>query len=231
MSKTFVQTRDEALALIQQGMNPIMVASVEAPFGYKKDGTPADKRGRKPLAENIKVARELKRATSGRAKPGPVVKTPDAPFGLKKDGTPAKKRGRPSKEAKMTQAPSPPAKTEVALVAPSSASNEQVQVAMSPVVDLTEPEVTILFEEEGKENPPVLVVDRNDVQVIVEPDFQPGTKVRLVDKVCSGESTLVKKGVIVKLSETQAFIDWNDGQADWRSLETLEAYRNKNQAA
>jgi hypothetical protein len=98
--KIVVENHSEAMKLIESGVNSMMIFSKEAPYGYKKDGTPAARRGRKPLDPAIKAAREEKSATSGRKKSGPIVRTAEAPYGVKKDGTPMKKRGRPPKASK-----------------------------------------------------------------------------------------------------------------------------------
>ena len=101
MKKIVVATREEALALIAGGTNSMLVFSDEAPYGYKKDGTPAGRRGRHALPADVVAAREAAKAAkaaTGRAKPGPIVRTAEAPFGMKKDGTPMLKRGRPSRE-------------------------------------------------------------------------------------------------------------------------------------
>lgn len=111
MKKIVVASREEALALIAGGTNSMLVFSEEAPYGYKKDGTPAGRRGRHAVSEEVRAAREAERAaraaerTTARPKTGPVLRTEEAPFGVKKDGTPMKKRGRPAKVQVATAEP------------------------------------------------------------------------------------------------------------------------------
>lgn len=108
MKKINVSSQAEALDLITKGMNPMLLVSPEAPFGFRKDGTPAAQRGRKALAAEVKAAKVARKAASGRKvreKTGPLVKTTEAPFGVKLDGSAMQKRGRPSREvsaAKMS---------------------------------------------------------------------------------------------------------------------------------
>ena len=101
MKKIVVASREEALALITSGTNPMLVFSDEAPYGYKKDGSIAGRRGRKALSADTVAARAAAAALkppTARAKTGPLVRTADAPHGTKKDGTPMLKRGRPTRE-------------------------------------------------------------------------------------------------------------------------------------
>ena len=105
-TKVTVATREEALALIAGGTNSMLVFSPEALYGYRKDGTPAGRRGRHALSAEVVAEREATRAAravTGRAKTGPIVRTPEAPFGVKKDGSPMLKRGRPSLEATLAR--------------------------------------------------------------------------------------------------------------------------------
>ena len=136
--KIVVADRAEAMKLIESGTNSMLIFSEEAPHGYKKDGTPAAPRGRKPLDPAIKAAREAKSAASGRKKPGPIVRTPEAPFGLKADGTPMKKRGRPRKEVAAPAAPAAPE-------APTAPAVEPSAPEATPVSTLEEiPEVSLV---------------------------------------------------------------------------------------
>ncbi len=134
--KIVVENRSEALKLIESGINSMLIFSEEAPHGYKKDGTPAAPRGRKPLDPAVKAAREAKSAASGRKKPGPIVRTEDAPFGVKADGTPMKKRGRPSKASKELPALAPVPVTEEPTTAPVAEETAMAEMAASPTGEL-----------------------------------------------------------------------------------------------
>lgn len=159
MKKIVVTSREEALKLISEGMNSMLVFSKEAPHGYKKDGTPAAPRGRKRLSEEVKMARKVTKTV--RAKTGPVVRTLEAPHGVKKDGTPMLKRGRPTREQAEANRAAKAAKREVqralrkAAKAERKAFREAMKMAKKTVV--VEPIVTV---SEVNETPVAVTVEQ-----------------------------------------------------------------------
>jgi hypothetical protein len=235
MKKVVVASREEALKLIGEGVNSMLVFSDEAPHGYKKDGTPAAPRGRKPLTEETKAARlakaEEKAAASGkvRVKTGPLVRTPDAPFGVKKDGTPMLKRGRPTKDVAVARKAAASAEREARRLAREEARAERkaaraeakatkaveaaaVPPTESPELSATESPVTPVEAAELPSRGPALEVS----------EFKEGMKVRLREAVCTGESSLSLQGTITKVDENFAHIQWSNGDTEYRSKEVIE---------
>ena len=182
MNKIVVATREEALALIASGTNSMLVFSPEAPNGYKKDGTVAGRRGRKPLAEEVVAARAAvaaEKALSPKGKLGPIVRTPEFPNGMKRDGTPMLKRGRPSKEAVALRtvavaaplsAVEPPSAAGETLVVDSS-DNLEVPAAMAPI-EIVEVSNSSDISEMSVETAPLEAVETSEVAEVSEQAFE-----------------------------------------------------------
>jgi hypothetical protein len=190
-------------ALIAAGENPLMLRSPEAPHGYKLDGTPAAQRGRK-----VGSGQGPKKKVLANPKHGNVGKRfraqEGAPFGVKSDGTPAKKRGRPSKNPGAVSAPSAVPVTKVVVSETSVAEAQAIVEAVNAAPVAEEVAATVV---EKAEKAPI----------------NKGTKVRMVEAACKNEKQAKLTGEVTRVSSLFAFVRWNNGQQQWRALDTIQA--------
>lgn len=222
MKKIVVSSKEEALKLISEGVNSMLIFSPEAQHGYKKDGSIAGKRGRKPLLEEIKISREKK--------VNHIVITPNAPHGIKKDGNPMKKRGRPSKE--LIQPQNVCITPEVIFKSPLEPENNSVDQNPSNLNDGDNGALMKSNEviEEAVTGRVLKSLEVNKTIILRSPALdvsilEKGMRVRVKGIACVGERCYKMMGFISKIDLEGKFvyISWDDGSEEYRTLKILEA--------
>lgn len=179
--------------LIAAGENPLMLRSPEAPHGYKLDGTPAAQRGRKAGSGQGPTKKVLANPKHGNV--GKRFRAQEgAPYGVKSDGTPAKKRGRPSKST-------------VVVISESSVAEAQA-IVEAAIQESSEPSVP--------------AVQEVAAAVVEKAQVTKGSKVQMVAAACKTDKQAKLTGQVKKVSSLFAFVHWNNGQQQWRALETLQ---------
>ena len=178
--------------LIAAGENPLMLRSPEAPHGYKLDGTPAAQRGRKAGSGQGPTKKVLANPKHGNV--GKRFRAQEgAPYGVKSDGTPAKKRGRPSKST--------------VVISESSVAEAQA-IVEAAIQESSEPSVP--------------AVQEVAAAVVEKAQVTKGSKVQMVAAACKTDKQAKLTGQVKKVSSLFAFVHWNNGQQQWRALETLQ---------